>query len=286
LNKKQEHKVNYTRLQNRNSGREVPNFLHRSPLATETGSEPLFNYVDHYAKDAEFFDYFAKPEDSASLHENRRLHETILRELPADGSTILDVGCGGAWFAGEALPLGHTIVSFDVAHTNTTKALKKYPHDRHFAVTGDVNALPFRNEVFDVVVSAEVIEHVPDLKSYLDNILRVLKPGGRAIISTPYDEKIQHSLCIHCNQSTPLHAHLRSFRENTLDKYLENHAMVDKRTIVFSSKLLLFLRTHVVLRHLPHRLWRLVDRAANVVVRKPSRLIFVLQKIGNERTAK
>ena len=260
----------------------VPNFLAltdtNSNQRNEGGSGPSFDYLDHYAKDAEFFDYFAAPEDPATRHENRRLHEAIRRNLPGEPSTILDVGCGGAWFAKAATPLGHTVVSFDAANLNTIRALREVPHRNHFAVTGDANALPFRPESFDVVVSAEVIEHVAELEPYLDNILRVLKPGGRAIISTPYNEKIQYSLCIHCNRSTPLHAHLRSFKENTLDKYVAGKAGVSIRPIVFSSKILLFLRTHAALKFLPHRPWRFIDSVTNAIVRKPSRLIYILHK--------
>lgn len=239
-----------------------------------------FDYLDHYAKDADFFDYFALPADAATLHENLRLHETILRQLPKTAATILDLGCGGAWLARATLPLGHRIVSFDAAGQNTAQALRNNPSPRHFAVTGDALSLPFKTNAFDVVVSAEVIEHVAEVKAYLDGIVRVLKPGGRAIISTPYDETIQHSLCIHCNRPTPLHAHahLRSFREDSLNKYVTSRGDIRVRTIVFSSKVLLLLRTHVLLKHLPHRAWRLVDKLANKVINKPSRLVYVIDK--------
>jgi SAM-dependent methyltransferase len=260
----------------------VPNFLllagANSELNDGAGIASSSDYLDHYAKDAEFFDYFAAPEDPATRHENRRLHEAICRNLPREPSTILDIGCGGAWFAKAATPLGHTVVSFDAAKLNTIRALREVPHPNHFAVTGDANALPFRPESFDTVVSAEVIEHVAKLEPYLNNILRVLKPGGRAIISTPYNEKIQYSLCIHCNCSTPLHAHLRSFKENTLDKYIAGSSGVSISSIVFSSKVLLFLRTHAILKFLPHRLWRFIDSVTNAIIRKPCRLIYILHK--------
>ncbi|MEM9258180.1 MAG: methyltransferase domain-containing protein [Bacteroidota bacterium] len=261
----------------------VPYFLPETKTAVvqdgpnvKHGTE--FEYLDHYTKDAEVFDYFETPADPATVHENRRLHEVILRKLPGKGMRLLDVGCGGAWLAAATIPEQTLVVSFDVAHRNTTEAQKKHRADNHFAVTGDVYKLPFRSDSFDAVVSAEVIEHVPDVSGYLDSLLRVVKPGGRVIVSTPYDEKIQYSLCIHCNRVTPLHAHLRSFKENTLAKYLAERGDVNCHTEVFSSKVLLMLRTHVLLKYLPLRLWRWVDGLANRLVRKPSRLIYVLDK--------
>jgi len=269
----------------------VPNFLPEFAVAKATDSPHAhhgtdFEYLDHYTKDAEVFDYFETPADPATVHENRRLHEAILREVPGKQLRVLDVGCGGAWLAAAAIPNQEIVVSFDVAHQNTTEARRRLPADNHFAVTGDVYQLPFKADVFDVVVSAEVIEHVPDVSGYLDSLLRVVKPGGRAIVSTPYDEKIQYSLCIHCNRVTPLHAHLRSFKEGTLDNYLTQRSdKVTCRPIVLSSKVLLLLRTHVVLKYLPYSLWRLVDRLANRIIRKPSRLIYVLQKEKEAKAA-
>ena len=93
---------------------EVPDFLaYQVPIVAniEDGphGEKRFDYLDHYAKDADFFDYFAVPEDPATQHENQRLHETIFNELPEASSVVLDLGCGGAWFARKALPLGHKV---------------------------------------------------------------------------------------------------------------------------------------------------------------------------------
>jgi hypothetical protein len=54
----------------------------------------------------------------------------------------------------------------------------------------------------------------------LDEMWRVVRPGGRVLISTPYRERIRYVLCIHCNQPTPIHAHLNSFDEHRLASYL------------------------------------------------------------------
>lgn len=266
----------------------VPIFLPETSTAKVQDGPHLqhgtdFEYLDHYTKDAEVFDYFETPADPATVHENRRLHEAILRKLPGKDMRLLDVGCGGAWLAAATIPEQKLVVSFDVAHRNTTEARRQYDAPNHFAVTGDVYQLPFQSGGFDAVVSAEVIEHVPDLSGYLDGLFRVVKPGGRVIISTPYDEKIQYSLCIHCNRVTPLHAHLRSFKENTLNKYLEARGDISCHTVVFSSKVLLMLRTHHLLKHLPHRLWRMVDGFTNRIIRKPSRLIYVLDKAATNK---
>ena len=236
-----------------------------------------FDYVDHYQKDAREFDYFQPYEDPATTHENRRLHEAILTKLPAEARTVLDVGCGGGWLAGAIKDRVESLVSFDISLDNVLGTLQLNPAPSHRGVVGDVLALPFSDASFDAVVSAEVIEHVPDVNGYLHQIVRVLKPGGRAVISTPYKETIQYSLCIHCNNPTPHNAHLRSFDERSLDGML-GQLPVTLQHVIFSNKGLLFGRTHKVLHRLPHAAWRAVDRVANGILRKPSRIIYVIDK--------
>ncbi|PPK87822.1 methyltransferase family protein [Neolewinella xylanilytica] len=249
----------------------VYNFLPDDP---EAG-----NYVEHYHLDALESDYFAPVEDGATRHESDRLHQEILRHLPAETRTVLDVGCGSAWVARELLPRVDAVISFDIAIRNSTEAIKRYPAPHHVAVTGDAFDLPFRDASLDAVISSEVMEHVPDVAAYLRSLLRVVRPGGRLILSTPYAEKIQYSLCIHCNRPTPLHAHLHSFNERVIASLLAPLPGIDYRTYTLSNKALLVLRTHPILRHLPFRAWRSVDALANRVVKKPSRLVIVVDKL-------
>ncbi|CAH0998770.1 Ubiquinone biosynthesis O-methyltransferase, mitochondrial [Neolewinella maritima] len=234
------------------------------------------NYVAHYQRDAVEFDYFAAPADPATLHENERLHQEILRHVPSSTRVVLDVGCGSAWVARELLPTKEAVISFDIALRNTTEALRRYPAPNHYAVTGDAFDLPFQDGSIDAVISSEVMEHVPDVSAYLRSLVRVVKPGGTIVISTPYNETIQYSLCIHCNQPTPLHAHLHSFNEALMEELLA--PLPVRYTLhTLSNKALLYLRTHRLLRHLPFGAWRAVDGLANRVVRKPARLVVVIK---------
>jgi len=59
---------------------------------------------------------------------------------------------------------------------------------------GDSCNLPFDDNSFDVVVSLETLEHVSDLDNTLDEIKRVLKPGGFLILSTPNNYLLWRSI--------------------------------------------------------------------------------------------
>jgi ubiquinone/menaquinone biosynthesis C-methylase UbiE len=92
-------------------------------------------------------------------------------------------------------------------------ALKNLPHPDHSAIVADVFNMPFKKNSFDIIIASEVIEHVFDPKLFIEKISAVLKPGGKLILLTPYNETIIYHLCVHCNNPTPANAHLHSFNE-------------------------------------------------------------------------
>src|SRR5262249_21659316 len=50
---------------------------------------------------------------------------------------------------------------------------------------GDATAMPFPDDSFDVVIAAEVLEHIPADQDAMNEIVRVLRPGGTAAITVP-----------------------------------------------------------------------------------------------------
>jgi hypothetical protein len=97
-------------------------------------------------------------------------------------------------------------------------------------------------------------------------------------VTTPHAEKLAYSLCIHCNQPTPHHAHLHSFTAESIRELLPVPLRAGARASTFMNKVLLHARTHVFLKYLPFSLWRVVDRVANVFIPKTARLMLVVQR--------
>ncbi len=54
------------------------------------------------------------------------------------------------------------------------------------SVLGDAQALPFRPESMDLVILANILEHVPEPQAVVDRAYDALKPGGRIIFATPF----------------------------------------------------------------------------------------------------
>jgi len=237
----------------------------------------IFNYAEHYQADAGLFDYSEEYESPATRHEIRRVHESILKEIHGANCSILDVGCGNGWAAAALVPKGHRVVSMDISTKNPVDSLKRTDHVNHAAVTADVYNMPFREEAFDYIIASEIMEHVPDPALFIKCLLKVLKRDGKVIITTPYNEKIEYCLCVHCNRKTPMHAHLHSFNEKNISALIPAEGLTYK-TNKFSSKYLARLHSHVVLKYFSFSFWQIADRCLLFLFGLPMRLKISISK--------
>jgi ubiquinone/menaquinone biosynthesis C-methylase UbiE len=102
------------------------------------------------------------------------------------GRRVLDIGCGvgyGAFFlAGYG---AKNIAALDLGALTLKYAKAHYPHPKLNYTQGNALMLPFQNGSFDFVFSSQVIEHVPDVDAFLQEIRRVLSPTGEYLIVTP-----------------------------------------------------------------------------------------------------
>jgi len=236
-----------------------------------------FNYIDHYKKDAVEFDYFEERK-GATAHDERRVRECIISKIPKSVSSILDVGCGNGWVAKEFLPRGKQVYSLDISITNPAIAKKLYTNEKHFGITADSFHLPFNDNSFDCVIASEIIEHVYDPAGFVKELFRVVKKGGSLIITTPYKEKLIYYLCIHCNQKTPANAHIHSFDEKKLESLYSGSDLKSFKYETFGNKILLFLRTYVILQFFPFWIWKLKDKFFNLFIKKPFHIICIYKK--------
>lgn len=103
---------------------------------------------------------------------------------------VLDVGCG----IGDMLHFRDNITGVDI-NPVIVDALKKQDQEVHLMKEG---ILPFEEESFDSVLLDNVLEHILEPQSLLDEIRRVLKPGGTIIVGVPnrlgYDSDSDHKI--------------------------------------------------------------------------------------------
>jgi SAM-dependent methyltransferase len=105
-----------------------------------------------------------------------------LQSLQLVRPRILDMGCGMGWFADELSRFGPT-TGIDLSDEAIALAQSQFPQVVFKA--GNVLEMALPEESFDVVVSQEVIAHVPDQSGYLECAARMLRPRGYLILTTP-----------------------------------------------------------------------------------------------------
>ena len=102
-------------------------------------------------------------------------------QLVGGGNKVLDVGCYYG-FLGELLKEnGNEVYGVDIAKEALQKTKTKGIKTKYADLE---KKIPFKRGFFDVVVAAEVIEHLKDTDLFLEEIYRVLKPGGFLVITT------------------------------------------------------------------------------------------------------
>lgn len=138
-------------------------------------------------------------------------------------SRIVDVGCGTGWFADALAQTGCAVVGVEVAQEPVRRARIRFP-SLEFVVTGE-HELPFPAGSFDGAWLGEVLEHVADVIGLLEEVARVLLPGGRVALSTP-DHGWMLRLRLGISRSAfeahfePRSDHLRFFTARTLESLL------------------------------------------------------------------
>jgi SAM-dependent methyltransferase len=102
---------------------------------------------------------------------------------PRPGDKVLDVACGGGYLLMEAERLGLEAHGIDIAQAAIDRARTFAP--RSVLVRGDAEALPYEDGSFDVVTCLGSLEHFLDPPKALEEMRRVLKTDGRAVVVVP-----------------------------------------------------------------------------------------------------
>ncbi len=120
----------------------------------------------------------------------------ILRILSdIESKKILDAGCEAGYVSQKLVVAGANVISFDIC-LDALKSFKQKIEEncsKSLLFQAFAHAIPLKNESIDAVVCTEVIEHAPYPDIILKEIARVVRKGGKIIITFP-NERLRKSV--------------------------------------------------------------------------------------------
>jgi SAM-dependent methyltransferase len=105
------------------------------------------------------------------------------------GLRVLEVACGRGGYVKELARAGANVTGCDFSHTAlraaNAKLLAAEVPPSAALIQADAQNLPFAGDSFDLLVSCETVEHLPDIQSAFSEMYRVTRPGGKLLLTTP-----------------------------------------------------------------------------------------------------
>ncbi len=106
------------------------------------------------------------------------------------GRKVLDVGCGNAYGTALMAKQASEITGLDYDAQTIDGNKKSYTSQSNLSFQqGVIPPLPFPDNSFDVITAFQFIEHIHPRKEFLKECLRVVKPGGKILVTTPNAKK-------------------------------------------------------------------------------------------------
>lgn len=182
---------------------ELLDFAAKSNISS-SGNWKLDYFVDGYKEMVKLRDHYdwARHDRVPQLVESYRfplMRGHLLEWLsPKDGDIILDIGCGVGLLIFQIKKIypdkNIFILGLDVVRSNIRILIDRKNREANngiLGITGYAEELPILNASIDIILCSEALEHIYDKGKAVREMARVLKPGGRLLISTPSKEIVR-----------------------------------------------------------------------------------------------
>jgi SAM-dependent methyltransferase len=139
------------------------------------------------------------------------------------GERVLDLGCGAGRFLAVLREAGAEAVGVELAQAAAERARANVP-GADVRLVGEDGSLPLGHGEVDLVWCSEVLEHVPDVGHLLLEARRVLRRGGRLLLTVPFHGRLQAAaiaLTRFDAHFDPLGQHVRFFTARSLARTLD-----------------------------------------------------------------
>ncbi|CAI8699193.1 MULTISPECIES: glycosyltransferase [Pseudomonas] len=170
--------------------------------------------------------YFAQDDlwSRSAVSEQVAVAEDLIELIPGSVNTILDAGCGNGTVTNRLTP------RWDVVGCDISEAAVKRVQAP--ALVADLCAIPFGDRSFDLTLSSDVIEHLPD-SIYAQALAEIARVSSRYIlVAVPYREllKAAEITCPDCGLHYHAHLHQRSYTvEDAVSLFAPTFSAIDVR---------------------------------------------------------
>jgi SAM-dependent methyltransferase len=166
-------------------------------------------------------DFWADAPEDPEPWEWERRRALLLGEARA-GERVLDLGCGAGRFVAALREAGADPVGVELAEAALERAGRNAPGADLRLLEPD-GSLPLEHASVDLVWCSEVLEHVADTAHLLLEARRVLRPGGRLLVTVPFHGRVKAALIgllRFDRHFDPLGQHLRFYTRSSLERAL------------------------------------------------------------------
>lgn len=179
---------------------------------------------------SKFYDQFWKKRKGKYL-EDFSFKWPVLKKIISlkNKQKVLDFGCGTGKLIQkiEQLYPDNKYTGVDVSET-AIKIAKKTNHQANFHTIQDGDKFPFKSGHFDFILAADVIEHVYNTNQTFSELSRVLKKGGKILITTPYYGLFKNLIIVLFGFEKvfdPIGPHIRFFSKKSLFFLLKSEGL-------------------------------------------------------------
>lgn len=119
----------------------------------------------------------------SSINPRVKIMLKIIHDLKLRKKNVLDIGCHDGTLLIH-INKNNSVHGIEASDYGVKTCRKKGIRMKQMFIE-DTSVLPYKNRFFDLVIMGEVIEHMFDTDHLLEEISRILKPGGKLLITTP-----------------------------------------------------------------------------------------------------
>jgi len=226
-------------------------FFYLSPRLKETAMIEMYKDDHYFESDTVGYASYVEQEQSLRATFHRLMVNLKKRNLTGGG--LLEVGCGYGYLLEEAKGFFEPRIGTEYSCQAIEQARKRADH----IYEGGIDQIP-ANDRFDCIIAIQVLEHIYQPKSFMKDLYKHLKPGGKIVIVTPDMGCLWRRFMGHRWPAFKIPEHVLYFNRRTLGKLMGEVGFANIKSLPYPHAFPLFLVAARLSISLPSVLGRFV----------------------------